>query len=152
VSFLGVNAVLYVVFPTDGDWQMAIWGGIAFVVVAMWHWFIRRTADLESNVGHFIANHIDITSSILFAFFALSGLALRFYGNADYGLYTPFHTAWHGESFIALYFFLRIFDPAGAWVWKRMDPCDVKYHVPAVDESYEEECENISVAVLTGSL
>jgi hypothetical protein len=150
VLFLVVNTVLYVVVPTDDDWQMACFGGAALLAVGLWHYYVRQMATVDGNVRHFIKKHVDVTSGVLFVLFAVGGLAMRFVGNAEYGLYTPLHSAWHVAGFAAEYFYFRIFDTEGAWTWRTMDVCQGAYDVAAMDE--EQVCEDVSLAVLAGSV
>ena len=146
VLFLVVNALLYFYYPTPDEWDMIVWASIVFALVFSFHLWYRCV--ISKDVHHFIHHHIDITSSILFIIFASGGLTMRFIGNANYGLYSPLHSAWHITGFTAEYFFFRIFDSGGAWTWKTMDIHSQGYDVAALDDDCDTE--ELALSVLTG--
>lgn len=146
--FLFVNAVLYIYYPEPDDTQMIVWAAIAFVVLLFFHWVIRRNA-IEGNLQHFVHNHINWCAGVLFVVFACGGLAMRFVGNAEYGIYTQLHSAWHIAGFASLYFYFRIFDRGGLWTWQEMR-CG--YDVAAMDD-VDSDCDDedgVHTAVFTG--
>lgn len=147
VTYLLVNALLYYGFPEPEDYQMIIWGCIAFVVVLAFHLYFRSTSRSGvGNVKHFVKAHVNVPAAVLFAVFAGGGLAMRVIGNDNIGLYTPLHSAWHVAGLDSLYFYFVIFDTGGLCVWTAMQ---YGYDIASMDD--EDQCE-LDIRVLEGDM
>lgn len=145
-----VNALLYVYYPEPEDYQMIIWGAIAFAVVLVFHLMWRYRA---SSLGHYRQKHLQIPAMIWFGITAGGGLAMRIIGNDNYGLYTPLHSSFHVLGALAEYFFFRIHDPDGLVTFATMDPCSADYDVAATEDGdeFDKQCvDEVSLATLTG--